>query len=327
MGQVAGNSILDWIWYLEDLAGKVTEALGKEVSLIKVAVQALPGVIVVSVFAVTLRLVLHRAPISKRLVTFAISYAFGAQACGLFITSFGFVVLATVAGDWTPPGGTIGNAAFSSLLYAGLFGGLGLSFLSPLYFVLSGLRFNRMWRSSKALTVLVGFVVVVEVFLGHLAVLAAMKLPTYVIARAASPSFPELRLREVTYKQRGGQVQLSLKVLLKNRAATPQGWETSSLKVALFEGASRSSSDGCSGKSYDFKVASVLDGSGTPASFKSATAGETLWLVISATATVDSVGQRLFASPGEWDVLVSMSSTENVAATACSSMTLKGTSP
>jgi len=327
MGQVAGTSILDWIWFVDDLAGKVTETLSKEVSLVKVAVQALPGVLVVAAFAAILQLALRRAPMSKRMVTFVLSYALGAQAWGLFLTAFSFVVLATVAGKWSPPGGAVGSIVFTGLLYAGILGGLALSFLGPLTFVLTALRWRRMWRSAKASSVVVAGVVVAAVFTGHVAVLGAMTLPAYVIARSASPSSPELSLGDVTYKRQGAEVDVALNVLLKNRGPKPQGWETDTLKVALFDGAGKASADRCSGKAYDFKITRVLDGAGVPTKFVLIPPGETLWFAVAATATLDAQGQTLVAGSREWDVRGSMSSIEQVAAVACSVRTLTSAPP
>jgi hypothetical protein len=322
MGQVAGTSILDWIWFIDDLAGKVTEALSKDVSLVKVAVQALPGIAVVAAFAAIVRLALWRAPISKRMVTFVLSYALGAQAFGLFLTAFSFVVLATVAGRWSPPGGTAGSTVFAGLLYGGIFGGLALSFVGPLAFVLTALRWRRIWRSARGSSIVVVCVLVAAVFGGHVAVLAAMTLPTYVIARSARPNSPELRLGDVTYERRDAEVDLALNVLLRNRGSKPQGWETNKLKVALHDGAGQASADRCSGTSYDFEVIRVLDGTGAPVKFVLVPPGATLWLAVAATATLDARGEALFVGSREWGVHASMSSIEQIAADACSIRTL-----
>jgi len=322
MGQVAGTSILDWIWFVDDLAGEVTDALSKEVSLLKVAVEALPGVLVVAAFAATLRLALRRAPISKRIVTFVLSYAFGAQASGLFLIAFGFVVLTTVAGNWSPPGGSIGAGIFSLLFYAVLFSGLALSFFGPLAFVLSALRWRRMWRVTRAPSVVVAFIVVGAVLFGHVAILGAMTLPAYVIARSASPSSPELSLGNVTYASREAEIDLRFSVLLKNRGLKPQGWESEKLDVVLFDGEGKTSDDRCKGDAYSFKVTQLLDSAGTPIKYTLIQPGETRWLAVEATAPLTFKAQRLFAAPRQWDVRASISSVDQATAVACSVQTL-----
>jgi hypothetical protein len=165
-------------------------------------------------------------------------------------------------------------------------------------------------------------VLVAAVFGGHVAVLAAMTLPTYVIARSARPNSPELRLGDVTYERRDAEVDLALNVLLRNRGSKPQGWETNKLKVALHDGAGQASADRCSGTSYDFEVIRVLDGTGAPVKFVLVPPGATLWLAVAATATLDARGEALFVGSREWGVHASMSSIEQIAADACSIRTL-----
>ncbi|MBA4211635.1 MAG: hypothetical protein C0449_00990 [Polaromonas sp.] len=325
IGQVAGTSILDWIWFVDDLAVKVTEALSKEVSLVKVAVQALPGVLVVAAFAAILRLALHRAPISKRMVNFVLSYAFGAQACGVFLIAFGFVVLATVAVNWSPPGGAMGSIAFTLLFYAALFAGLALSFFGPLTFVLTALRWRRMWRVARAPSVVVAVVVVGVVLVGHVAILRAMTLPAYVIARSASPTSPELSLGEMTYASRGAEVDLKFSVLMKNRGTKPQGWESEKLEIALLDREGRTPDDSCKGDAYSFKVTRMLDGTGIPIKYALIQPGETMWFAVEASAPLTDEARKLFAAPRQWDVRASISSVEQATAAACSVRTLTAT--
>jgi hypothetical protein len=327
MGQVAGTSILDWIWFVDDLAGKVTEALSKEVSLVKVAVQALPGVVVVACFAAVLRLSLRRAPMSKRMVTFVLSYAFGAQAWGLFLTAFGFVVLATVVGKWSPPGGAAGSMVFTCLFYAALLGGLALSFFGPLTFVLAALRWKRLWRLMRAPAVATAAIVVAAIFAGHVAILGAMTMPTYVIARSASPTTPELSLGDVTYARRGAEIDLAFSILLKNRGVKPQGWESEKLEVALFNGDGKASDERCSGDAYPFEITRVLDGTGVPTKYTLIQSGETRWFAVSATAPLTVEAQKFFAAPRQWDVRASITSIDQATAVACSVRTLAATKP
>ncbi|WP_394788052.1 hypothetical protein [Rhodoferax sp.] len=322
MGQIAGTSIFDWIWFVDDLAGKVTDALSKEVSLVKVAVQALPGVLVVAAFAAILRLAFRRAPMSKRLVNFVLSYAFGAQACGLFLIAFGFVVSATVVGKWAPPGGAVGSAAFAFLLYAVILGGLVLSFLGPLTFVFTALRWRRLWRVAKTASIAAATIVIATIFAGHVAILGAMMLPAYVIARSAGPSSPELTLGDMTFARRGSELDLEFSVLLKNRGAKPQGWKSEKLEVALFNREGKAPEDSCKGDAYSFSVAQMLDGAGTPTQYTLILPGETRWFAVKASAPLTAEARKLFSTPRQWDVQVSISSVDQDTAVACSARTL-----
>jgi hypothetical protein len=322
MGQVAGTSILDWIWFIDDLAGKVTEALSKEISLVKVAAQALPGVVVVAAFAAVLRLALRRASISKRLVTFVLSYAFGAQAWGLFLVAFGFVVLATVVGKWSPPGGTVGLTVFTFLFYGIMLGGLVFSFLGPLTFTLTALRWRRLWRSARAPSVVALAIVVATISAGHVAILGAMTLPAYIIARSAAPSSPELSFGDVTLARRGPAADLTFNVLLNNRGTKPQGWESEKLQVSLFNEDGKPSVEGCKGDAYGFSVTTVLDGAGTPTKYTLIQPGETRWLTVKASATLTVEAQNLLATPRQWNVRVSFSAVDKATVVACSVRTI-----
>lgn len=321
MGQVAGISIVDWIWYDDDLANKVTDALSKEVSLVKVAVHALPGVLMVAGFAAIVRLGLRHFPMSRRLVTFSLSYAFGAQAWGLFVTTFSFVVIPIVLEQWAPQWGPAMMGLATYVFIACIMSGLAVSFLGPLAFVLSALRWRRMWRTAKWHAAGIALTVATAISVGHVAVLAAMKLPADVIARSGSPTSPELRIAEVTATKAGATVDLKLGILLRNRSAKPQGWEMRKLAVRLFDPGENPSTH-CSGSSLDFKVSRVLDGTGAQAQYLSIPPGEARWLSATASTTLQSAGRKLFEQPRQWGVAVSLSSIDNDKAAACSTETL-----
>lgn len=303
LGQTAGLLIFDWIWFIDDLAGKVTETLSKEISLVKVAVQALPGVLIVAVFAVILRAMLRtHAPRSGRLVPYVLSYAFGAQACVLFLVVFGFVVLATVVGKWTPPGGELGENVVAAAFYATLLGGLVAAFACPLVFALSALELRRLWRRNRWAGAAVFATVTMAIMLGHLGVLYATKLPTVVIQRAKGATSPELNLSEGTYWLDGDILKLRLSITLQNRSSTPIGWETRKFKLGLHPISPHASTRDCTADALWLAGVGVTDGAGIERKFVSVDPGQTQWFEVVVELQVNELTRATIEKSREWGV-------------------------
>lgn len=322
MGQVAGLSVLDWIWFVDDLANKVTDALSKEVSLVKVAVQALPGVAVVAAIALLLQVALRRLSMSRRLVSFALSYAIGAQAFAIFAVAFAFVVTATMVGGWVPPGGAFGANLMAIGVYGAIFGGLALAFFGPLAFMLSVLRLRRIWRVSRSTALAVAAIVTATVFGGHVAVLWATTIPTVVMARTAAPTKPDLTVGDGTSALQRQAVTVAFPLLLANRGTKQQGWETSRIEMRLSDGAGRSSDDRCTGDSIKLEIERVLDASGNEVRYVSVAPKETTWVLVRARAELAQSRLQVLNTKRDWDVLAQMTSTDQDVVKVCSVRTV-----
>lgn len=93
LAQTAGASVIDWIWFTDEVGRNVTEALRREVSLASVVVQAIPVTVGVLLLTVITRALLKPWPLARRLVPMTLAYAFGAQALFLFLLVFGLMSL------------------------------------------------------------------------------------------------------------------------------------------------------------------------------------------------------------------------------------------
>lgn len=318
LGQIAGTLVFDWIWFIDEIAERVTEALTKEISLIKVAVQALPGVLVIAAFGGVLGLTLRRrAPVSRRLAPFILSYAFGAQAFMLFAVAFGFVLVSSVVGKWQPPGGELGGTVMAALTYTVLLGGLLATFLGPLAFAFNALRFRRLWRSSRwngfGATVLLS----AAFFTLHLAVLYAMTLPGVVIERAKGPATPELTVGKGTYRIEGEAVRIRFTITLKNRGTKALGWETQQFELGLYLPKSGAETTDCGGDALQFNAFKVRDGAGREIGFTTIEPGHTEWYEVTSIRRLEARGRTLFDKPRDWGMRAKLKALENEASVDC----------
>jgi hypothetical protein len=328
LGQVAGNLFFDWIWFIDDIASKVTDALSKEVSLIKVAIQALPGVFVVALFAGLLRLMLRRVQTSRRMVPFVLSYAFGAQAFILFLVAFGFVILATVVGKWTPPWGAVGSDAFAIVTYLVLLGGLAAAFIGPTIFAFNALRMGALWRRRPVFAVATGTFLTFGLLFGHLVVLYATDLPTVVIERAKGATTPDVVLGNAQAWSERGRLMFRLDFLLHNRASKPNGWKASELKVRLSQLTTRS--DGkviCIGNAIELENGIVLNATGLVTRFASLDSDQTQWFEITASHELDANTKALVAKGGQWGVGVTAPFLKDEAKVECGFLEPKPLAP
>jgi hypothetical protein len=319
LSQVAGLSIFDWIWFVDDIAAKVTEALGKEISLVKVAVQALPGVAVVALFGLVLRVALHQASISGRMVPFVLSYAFGVQAWALFTTAFGFVVLGTLVGKWEPPGGKIGSNLFAAVVYLALFGGLLAALISPLIFAISALRLRRFMRRSRGLGRVVVSLLAVGFVFGHVALLYAIGLPSKVIVLGSGPTTPDITIRHQQYVLAGGNLKMRMPLMIKNRDTKPLAWETGKSAVHLFERSVGQLESTCSNKGAveTLQADVIIDGNGRPAHFVTIDPGQTQWVEFTLSIPERGWIKAALKAKQPWDLRVSIQSVAGSKAEQC----------
>lgn len=308
LSQVAGLSILDWVWYVDDIATKVTGALGKEISLVKVAVQALPGVAVVALFGLVLRVALRRASISSRMVPFVLSYSFGVQAWALFTTAFAFVVLGTLVGKWEPPGGKLGSNLFAAVVYLALFGGLLASLVSPLVFSVSALRLSRFLRRARWQGRCVVLLLTVGFIFGHVVLLYAMGLPAKIIALGTGPTTPDISIGHQQYALAGKNLKVKISLMVKNRDTKPLAWEAGKSEVRLFERAAGQQGSACSNKGEveTLQVEAVMDGSGKPTYFVTIDPGQTQWVEFTLTMPESGWVKATLKSKQSWDLSVSI---------------------
>jgi hypothetical protein len=303
LGQVAGTQIYDWIWFSDDLAEKVTDTLSKEISLLKVAVQALPGVLVVVVLSVVLRTMLaKRAPRSRRLVPFVLSYAFGAQAWLLFSLVFGFVVLATIAGKWEPPGGAIGAKFFGAMFYLAIFTGLVAALVCPLIFVVSGLRLRLLWRRKKLMATVIMATTGISMLFGHWVILHATILPTQVIKTAKGSTAPRLDVLDIGYSIVGDTANVRISILLANPDTKAFGWETEKFDLYLYPQTAAANARDCKGDSLHFRGIRVIDSTNVVRRYVTVEPSQTQWFEVATTLETNELMRQSLQRKGEWGV-------------------------
>lgn len=303
LGQVAGTQIYDWIWFSDDLAEKVTDTLSKEISLLKVAVQALPGILVVVVLSMVLRTLLAKcAPRSRRVVPFVLSYAFGAQAWLLFSLVFGFVVLATIVGKWEPPGGTIGAKFFGAMFYIAIFTGLIAALVCPLIFVVSGLRLRLLWRRKKLMATVIMATTGISMLFGHWAILHATILPTQVVKAAKGSTTPRLDVREIEYSMVGDTANVRIGVLLTNPDTTAFGWETEKFDLYLYPQKGGANAHDCKGDSLHFRGISVVDSANVVRRYVTIEPGQTQWFEVATTLETNELMRQSIQRTDEWGI-------------------------
>jgi len=319
LSQVAGISIFDWMWYMDELAARVTDALSKEISLVKVAVQALPGVVVVGLLGWLLRLGLRGTPISSRLVPFVLSYAFGVQTWALFMTTFGFVALGTLVGKWEPPGGKVGSSAFAGLIYLSLIGGLLLAFIAPVVFATSALRLRRVIHRGRWLGWGVTVSLAGSLLLGHVALLYAMGLPSKIMALATEPTSPDLTIRHQAYSVADGRLRGKVTFLLTNPGKKSLGWEVDQMELMLFERADGLQQASCStnGVLETLAIEALTDDGGKAIRFVSVAPGQTQWFELTATKAMSGWLNAVAKQKSTMDLRLSMRSLEGESVAHC----------
>lgn len=326
LGQTAGTNLFDWIWFADDIAEKVTDALMKEVSLIKVAVQALPGIVIVSAVMEVLRLTLCRhGKFFRRLVPLVLCYAFGAQAMALFAMAFGLIVISTLAGDWQAPGGETGDTVLAFVIYGAMVLSLLTALLSPLIYALNAFQVRRLWRKSRLIATTVVLMLATSLTLGHSAILWATSLPKKIIDTAKDPTSPELLLRDGTFEVLKDHARIRLRFMISNRSDKPLPWETDNLRISLHNKAINASDNNCKNDGFTLTTTQVMDGGGTKQSFVSIEPATTAWFETILTAPRNEILEKQLQEQASWGIKAEVRFISGTFEKTCSYRNLKPT--
>lgn len=148
--QSAGTNPLDWIWSYEEISKTVFEKLTKEVSLIAIAIGAVPALMGLVALAALQAVAVGTTRPTARLTLFATCYAVGTQAFLLFVAAL-VLALGQFGGKSTfaeSLPGIVGDG-IGWVLIALLLGSVIAAVVVVPWFLLKALRLRRTWRAAR----------------------------------------------------------------------------------------------------------------------------------------------------------------------------------
>jgi hypothetical protein len=165
--QAAGTNPLHWIWLYDEISKNVFEKLTKEVSLIAIAIGAVPALVGLVLLAALQALAIGPARRIARLTLFATSYAVGTQSLLLFVVATGLAL-----GQFGAPKSifeqlpeAVAEVIAGALLILLLALAIASIVVVP-WFLLKALRVRRIWRRRPLRAVGVTGVVLLATFGG-----------------------------------------------------------------------------------------------------------------------------------------------------------------
>lgn len=224
--QAAGTNPLNWIWFYDEISKNVFENLTKEVSLTAIAIGAIPALAGLLVIAAVHAVAAGPDRIRARLSLIATCYAVGTQAFLLFLAA-AFLALGQFpssksSGDQMPAvaaqidAAQIG-AAFAVLVLLCI---LVASITVVPWFLFRSFGIRRLWRQSRARSIVLSIVVLVSTLSGLWVYPVLANLPTYLAGLAKPSTAPVVSLvSDVGSDWRDGWLFIRADIQIENPSA------------------------------------------------------------------------------------------------------------
>lgn len=234
IASVAGNSVLDWIWFYDEIPQRIIARIGEGVSLITIAIGSIPAfIIMLGCAALVTRLINRKFARSVRAL-FVTCYAIGTQSYLIFIATVLFSI-----GQLTPVSTDQPVSALDILIRISAYAALALiAIIFTIALLSSAVIFIRAFpmRGKAAIrrTLNSSLFILLSFTVFFILPPAASLLPT--LSDALSPAVrPEINLEpRMQVKKYEDGYALRLDFLTKNPGSKDLGFSSSDITVTVF---------------------------------------------------------------------------------------------
>lgn len=326
LGQTAGVFVLDWIWFTDDIAQKITEALRKEVSLASVVVQAIPGMAGVLILASVCQFLGKPWPLTRRLVLITYAYAMGAQTLMLFIVAFGLVSVGTLTSSRFTA--TADSTLLAYITVGTAIAGMLTAFVGPAIFMFRSLRLRSNAHPRRRVSMLFFRVwVLASILGGHVLILYGARAPNELIAAARGPTTPAIDVESVTFTMTKVSFLIDTVVTLKNRKDTELTWLTKDVDLRLQVPKTANGTRECSSDWLHAPVLRVTDARGDALPFVQLDGAKSTWLTLHTEIPLTTqISQKLLKTK-DWATFLNIRTSVGEGSQICAYRTLAEMTP
>lgn len=321
LGQTAGVFVLDWIWFTDDIAQKITEALRKEVSLASVVVQAIPGMAGVLVLASVCQLLGQPWPLTHRLVQITYAYAMGAQALMLFIVAFGLISVGTLTSSRFTT--TADSTFVAYLTVSAAIVGMLTAFIGPAIFMFRSLRLRSIAHPRRRMSMLLFRAwILASILGGHVLILYGARAPNELISAAKGSTTPAIDVGSVTFTMTKVSLLIDAVVTLKNRKDTELTWLTKDVDLRLQVPKAANGARECSSDWLHVPVLRVTDARGDALPFVQLDAAKSTWLTLHAEIPLTAQISEKLRQTKDWATFLNVRTSVGEGSQICAYRTL-----